>query len=149
MWVVLPLPTLSSYPLSLGMHRLYWPSSWKSKEGKGGARPGSRDGVVRFGNQEGACSASSVFGGNPSCRHRSAPTWLWEPYLLIILNKSHSRPGCLLYSLPPAQEGVLSSPSGTCRSFSPAQGSLQSRTIFLSVLTYYFLFTNDIRLGQN
>lgn len=26
--------------------RLYWPSSWKSKEGKDGARPGSRDGVL-------------------------------------------------------------------------------------------------------
>lgn len=56
--------------------RLYWTPSWKSKEGKDGARPGSRDGVVRFGSQEGACSASSVFGSNPSCRHRSAPTWL-------------------------------------------------------------------------
>lgn len=49
---MLPLPTLSSYPLSLGIQHLYWPSSWKSKEGKGGARPGSRDGVVRFGKQE-------------------------------------------------------------------------------------------------
>lgn len=46
MWAVLPLPSLSSYPLSLAIHCLYWPSSWRSKEGKGGARPGSRDHVV-------------------------------------------------------------------------------------------------------
>jgi hypothetical protein len=142
------LPSLSSHPLSLAIHSLYWSSSWRSKEGKGGARPGSRNCVVGFGNEEGACSASSVFGGHPSCRHRSAPTCLGESHLLMALHKSHSRRGCLLY-YPTAfnlggravlTQRFLEGSPGTCRSLNPVQGSLQSRTIFLTVLTDYFSF---------
>lgn len=110
MWVVLPLSSLSSYLLSLAIHCLYWPSSWRSKEGKGGARPGSRDRAVGV-RKEPVQPALYLEATHPAGTGQLPP--VRESHLLMALPKSHSRCGCLLYSLPPVQEGVLSSPSGS------------------------------------
>lgn len=122
-------PSLSGL-LSIVIHSLYWPSSWRSKEGKGGARPGSywvwQLGRSLFSQlriwRQPVLQAQVSF--HLAVSHICS--WLFISHTAVAVCFIHylqSRRGCHPH---PA---VLRGSPGTCRSLSPVQGSLQSRTI--------------------